>query len=88
MSKITPLVFEGDYAPMKMIEFAVKEARPRGIGQSPRWVAVREVFGYGSTTSAQLCTYFGLDPYEMLDGDQDDEEDEGCSPSRNQGEGD
>jgi hypothetical protein len=34
------------------------------IGQ-PRWTGVSDVFGLGSTYSAQLCRRFGMDPDEI-----------------------
>lgn len=62
------LVFEGEYSPMAMVERAVRNARPRDAGKSPRWVAVRDTLAYGSTTSTLLCIHFGLDPHEEIEG--------------------
>jgi hypothetical protein len=67
----SPFKFEGEYSHAALVKRAVHAARPHGHGQSPRWVAVREVFGWGSTTSQHLCLEFGLDPNEMLDGCSD-----------------
>ncbi len=67
----TPFKFEGDYSHAALVERAVRNARPQGYGKSPRWVAVREVFGWGSTTSQHLCLEYGLDPNEMLQGCED-----------------
>jgi hypothetical protein len=66
-----PFKFEGEYTHAALVERAVRNATPQGHGRSPRWVAVREVFGWGSTTSQHLCLEFGLDPNEMLDGCSD-----------------
>jgi hypothetical protein len=30
------------------------------------WVTVKDTFGFGSTTSCELCRHFGRDPYERL----------------------
>lgn len=65
---------ESGYTPLEMVERAVKNATPRDIYDCPRWVAVREIFGYGSTTSAQLCRHFGLDPHELLKSNHTHEE--------------
>lgn len=67
----SPFKFEGDYSHAKLVEAAVRNARPQGHGQSPRWVAVQGIFAWGSTTSQHLCIEFGLDPNEMLDGCDD-----------------
>jgi len=32
----------------------------------PRWVAISDLFGLGSTYSAQLCCRFGRDPEEKV----------------------
>lgn len=57
-----------EYSDAAMVERAVRNAIPHGTLPAQRWVAVREVFGYGSTTSVALCRRFGLDPYEELSG--------------------
>jgi hypothetical protein len=51
-----------------LIERAVRAARPRSVGRGsePRWSAVAEAFGLGSTYSIELCKKFGLDPEERL----------------------
>ena len=68
-------VFEGDgYSPIAMVERAVRNARPHRTTAAPRWVAVRDVFGYGSTTSTELCRRFGLDPHETVPGAHCDQE--------------
>ena len=56
------------YSPLAMVERAVRNAKPHRSGVSPRWVAVRDVFGYGHTTSVELCRRFGLDPFDMVEG--------------------
>ena len=63
-----PFDFSGEYSMEKMIERAVINARPHCYGPLPRWVAVRDTFTWGSTTSAALCRHFGLDPHEMVEG--------------------
>lgn len=51
----------------KLLERAVRNARAqRGRGYHPRWTAVSDAFGLGSTFSQQLCRRFGLDPDEMV----------------------
>lgn len=57
-----------EYSPIAMVERAVRNARPHRSSEAPRWVAVMDVFGYGSTTSTELCRRFGLDPYEKVKG--------------------
>ena len=44
-----------------LVERAVRNASKPG---SPRWVAVRETFAFGSTSAHALCRRFGLDPDE------------------------
>ncbi len=56
------------YWPHAMVERAVRNARPHRTTKAPRWVAVKDVFGYGSTTSVELCRRFGLDPHERVQG--------------------
>lgn len=71
--------FVGDYSMDRLLKRAVTMARPHSSGKSPRWVAVRDTFGWGSTTSAQLCLHYGVDPDEMIDGlipEREPEEDE------------
>lgn len=57
-----------DYSDLAMVERAVRNARPHRTTEAARWVAVKDVFGYGSTTSTELCRKFGLDPYEKVPG--------------------
>ena len=64
-----------DYTPLAMVERAVRNVRPHNTCDMPRWTAVRDVFGYGSTTSVALCRAFGLDPHERVRGIQC-----GCEP--------
>jgi len=47
-----------------LLRWAVKIARGRRKG--PRWVAVMETFGLGSTYAWQLCKRFDLDPEEVV----------------------
>lgn len=49
----------------KLVERAVRNARPRK-GRIPRWAAVADAFGLGSTYSIQLCRRFGIDPDQLI----------------------
>lgn len=50
-----------------LLERSVRNARPGSSGpQTPRWVAVRDAIGVGSTRACELCLRFGLDPEEMV----------------------
>ena len=60
--------YERQYSPIVMLERAVKNSRPYRSGDAPRWVAVKDTFGYGSTTSCDLCSFFGLDPDGIVPG--------------------
>lgn len=52
-----------------LVKRAVRNARPREIGiEVPRWSAIGEAFGLGSTYSIELCRRFGMDPHEPLTG--------------------
>ena len=51
-----------------LVARAVKNARPRTCGESPRWVAVGDTFALGSTYSIELCRIHGLDPHEKVNG--------------------
>ena len=59
----------------KLLERAVKGARPWRV-DGPRWTAISDTFGLGSTYSRQLCRRFGLDPEQQVSrparGDFDD----------------
>ena len=55
--------FTGDCTAEKLVERAVKNARPMR-GTAFRWAVVKMVFGCGSTTATRLCKHFGLDPDE------------------------
>jgi hypothetical protein len=72
----TPFQFVGNYSMEALIERAIRNARPHSYGKAPRWVAVQDTFCYGSTTSAQLCAHFGLDPWEEIEGLYPNEESE------------
>jgi hypothetical protein len=53
----------------KLIERAVRSARCRDSRKGylhPRWVAVMDCFGLGSTYAYELCRRFGLDPDEKV----------------------
>jgi hypothetical protein len=61
-----------EYSAIAMVERAVRNARPHRMTEAPRWVGVKDIFSYGSTTSKELCRRFGLDPYEKVAGVQCD----------------
>jgi hypothetical protein len=47
----------------RLVERAVRNARPkRGV---PKWSAVADTFGLGSTYSILLCRRFGIDPEKV-----------------------
>lgn len=52
----------------RMIARAIRNARPHRTTDAPRWVAVRDAFGYGSETSKGLCKQYGFDPDERVPG--------------------
>jgi hypothetical protein len=60
------------YSAIEWLERAVRGATPRGkingepIIECPRWVAVRDLFGCGSTYAIRLCQQFDLDPNENI----------------------
>ena len=49
----------------KLVERAVRNARPRG-GSQRRWCVLMDAFGLGSGYAAQLCRRFNLDPDEFI----------------------
>ena len=51
-----------------LLRRAVTCARPHRNLEAPRWVAVRDVFGLGSTKATELCRRFGLDPDAKVPG--------------------
>jgi hypothetical protein len=55
-----------DIPDAKLLERAVRGARPNRPGRHPRWVAVVDTFALGSTYATQLCRRFGLDPDEQV----------------------
>lgn len=55
-----------DIPDAELLRRAVRSARARDRGFSPRWVAVSETFALGSTYSQQLCRRFDLDPDEKV----------------------
>jgi hypothetical protein len=44
---------------------SIRKSRREGAGQ-PRWSAVSDRFGLGSTYSQQLCRRFGFNPFDMV----------------------
>lgn len=58
-----------DISDEDLVRRAVRNARPREVGiEVPRWSAIGETFGLGSTYATELCRRFGLDPHEQLTG--------------------
>jgi hypothetical protein len=57
-----------DYTDKDMVRRAVMNAKPRECGDSPRWVAIMDTFGLGSTYAHDLCRVHGLDPEEKVSG--------------------
>jgi len=51
-----------------LVRRAVMNAKPRRNGDAPRWVAVLDTFGLGSTYAHDLCRQYGLDPDKMVGG--------------------
>lgn len=52
----------------ELLRRAVNLARPDRTTDAPRWVAVMDTFGLGSTSATELCRRFGLDPHERVRG--------------------
>lgn len=53
----------------ELVRRAVRSARSRNYRKGvkhPRWVAVMDLFGLGSTFSHELCRRYGLDPNEEV----------------------
>lgn len=48
-----------------LLERAVRNAKPRK-GRVPKWSAVSDTFGLGSTYSIQLCRRFDVDPDQQV----------------------
>jgi ribosomal protein S13 len=49
----------------QLLEEAVRNARCQHRA-APRWLAVRDLFGVGSTSARYLCREFGLDPEAIV----------------------
>lgn len=49
-----------------MLRRAVENAAHNFSRSTYNWCAVQMVFGYGSTTSIELCKHFGIDPWKEL----------------------
>lgn len=52
----------------QLVERAVRNAAARITGALPRWAAVSDTFGLGSTYAKELCRAYGLDPDEKVSG--------------------
>ena len=57
-----------DYSDKEMVIRAIRNAKPRICGSSPRWVAVMDAFALGSTYARELCILHSLDPDEEVSG--------------------
>lgn len=71
MSDATPTLRNGtvdDIPDAELLARAVKRARSnkRLCVPAPRWSAVMDAFGLGSTYAHQLCVRFDLDPEEIV----------------------
>lgn len=55
-----------DIPDQELLRRAVRGARARGRQDAPRWVAVMDAFGLGSTYAHQLCRRFDLEPDEIV----------------------
>jgi len=75
---VTPARTAVPYPDKALVERAVRNARPRKPGKSPRWAAVRDAFGLGSTYSINLCTAHNVAAFEEVSGP----ECETCAESR------
>lgn len=49
-----------------LVRRAVRSALPRSFGEVPRWSAVADAFGLGSTFATELCRIHGIDPHEKM----------------------
>lgn len=75
---LTEMSQSSKYSPIAMVERAVRNARPHRTTEAPRWVAVQDVFAFGSEASIAICRRFGLDPYERVPGAKCNCEDIDC----------
>jgi hypothetical protein len=57
-----------DYTDDQLVRRALMNAKPRRNGEAPRWVAVMDTFGLGSTYASDLCLAYKLDPDEIVNG--------------------
>lgn len=54
------------YEATELVERAIRNARPRHGVDAPRWVAVKDAFGVGSSVAHELCRAHGCDPDEIV----------------------
>lgn len=52
----------------QLVKRAMMNARPRKLGDSPRWVAVMDTFALGSGYAWEICKIHGLEPEEIVSG--------------------
>ena len=50
----------------QLLERAIRSAAPLGAASVPRWAVVMDMFGLGSTSAAELCNRFSIDPGTVL----------------------
>ena len=48
----------------------LRGARVHDLGDHERWVGVSDTFGYGCTSSIELCKEYGFNPHEIVKGAQ------------------
>ena len=56
------------YSMEELVKRAMRNARPNSTINAPRWVAVKDTFGCGSTVAYELCEAFGMNPEEEVRG--------------------
>lgn len=78
--KITKEDLENIESFMRRRRRSKRVALDRNAGHSDsirrRYVAVTEMFAYGTTTAIEICSHFNLDPDEIVGTDEDEEEDD------------
>lgn len=54
------------YPSKELVRRAIANARPNDDVPCPRWAAVCDRFGMGSTYATELCRQYGFDPHEEI----------------------
>lgn len=57
-----------NYPDSHLILRAIRNARPKTLGECERWVAVGDTFALGSTYAIELCRLYDVDPHEKIGG--------------------